>query len=100
MNKQAIVTSLAFVGFFIWHVYEINILHKNIRKVRKEAWFDSHENSDREIINMRYLLIHLADRVDSYHGAHPDYPQGYPICEEEKEIKRDPLTEYLIDQSL
>jgi hypothetical protein len=99
-KKQILVLSLVFTSFFIWHICEISILHKNIRKVRKEAWFDTHDISDTEIREIKYCIEHLESRINQFHGKDLDYPNGYPLWEERPKRERDPLTEYLIDQCL
>ncbi len=99
MNKQAIFFGLAFTGLFVLHLYDIRLLHDNIKKVRKEAWFDANRQTDSDVINIKFYLEHLEERMNRYHGPHPDYPEGYPIWDKkEKEI--DPITDYLIDKCL
>lgn len=99
-KKQIFILVSVFIVFFVWTAYEIAILHRNIRKVRKEAWFDTNDRRDAEMKDIKYCLEHLESRIDQFHGKDPEYPNGYPLWEKKETIKRDPLIEYMIDQCL
>lgn len=99
MNKQIFFIILAFITLFIWNEYQISIMYNNIKKVRKEAWFNSHEISDMDIRDIKSCLKYLEKRINSYHGVDPHRPMGYKFGRIKKS-KKDPLLEYLIDKSL
>ena len=100
MDKKFIFLLTAFLGLAALHVYDMFMMHKAIRQVRKEAWFDSHSESDFDIIDIKYCLQHLEARIEQYHGSDPDYSTGYPIWEKKRKEKHDPLIEYLIDKCI
>ena len=61
-------------GFFVWTTYEISILHENIRKVRKEAWFATNDRRNAEMIVIKHCLEHLESRIEQFHGKDPEHP--------------------------
>jgi hypothetical protein len=98
MKKQTIFLILTFTGLFLWTSYEINLLHKNIRQVRREAWFDSQASTDSELMAIKECLEYLESRINEHFGPHPDYPTGYPLWKNKTKQPKDPLIDYIIDQ--
>jgi len=99
MKKNIFIWSL-FITYFIWTNYELHLMHKNIKQVRKEAMFDSHRQNYAEIIHIKNCLEYLEFKIKFPSQSHPEYPEGFPIWEEVKATERDQLIEYLIDASL
>ena len=81
-DKKFIFLCVAIFSLAALHVYDITLLHGNIRKVRKEVWFTAQKTQNRKIQNIESCLEYLEDRIDNYPRKSFFYPNGFNIEKE------------------